>query len=81
MLRFLEKHGCSAAYLPEVLVKMRTGGASNRSLRNIWKANRECYRAWRINGYNPWTAALATARKPLSKLKQLRTRGRSRAAQ
>lgn len=53
MLRVLEKHGCPAAYLPEVLVKMRTGGASNRSWRNIWKANRECYQAWRINGYNP----------------------------
>ena len=80
MLRALHAEDCSVAYLPEVLVKMRTGGASNRSIRNIWKANRECYQAWRMNGYNPWTAALATARKPLSKLKQLRTRGRSRAA-
>ena len=81
MLRVLQAQERTAAYLPEVLVKMRTGGASNRSLRNIWKANWECYQAWRINGYNPWTAAVATARKPLSKLKQLRTRGRSRAAQ
>ena len=80
MLRVLQAQGCSAAYLPEVLVKMRTGGASNRSIRNIWNANRECYRAWRINGYHPWTAAIATVRKPLSKLKQLRSSGAARRA-
>lgn len=72
MLRVLEKHRKSVAYLPEVLVKMRTGGASNRSVGNILKANRECYQAWRMNGYSAWTAACAILRKPFSKLKQLR---------
>lgn len=72
MLRALERAGCPVAYLDTVLVKMRTGGASNRSLGNIWKANRECFRAWRMNGYGRCTAALATAAKPLGKLKQLR---------
>ncbi|HKK19491.1 MAG TPA: glycosyltransferase family 2 protein [Opitutales bacterium] len=72
MLRVMEKHERKAAYLPEVLVKMRTGGESNRSIVNIWKANKECYRAWRMNEYGPITGAAAILRKPLSKLKQLR---------
>jgi glycosyltransferase involved in cell wall biosynthesis len=72
MLRVLQAKGRSAAYLPEVLVKMRTGGASNRSIGNILKANRECYQAWRMNGYGPLTGASAVLRKPFTKLKQLR---------
>ena len=72
MLRVLQAQERTAAYLPEVFVKMRTGGASNRSIRNIWNANRECYRAWRINGYGPLPGAAAVIRKPFTKLKQLR---------
>ncbi|PXA03667.1 glycosyl transferase [Coraliomargarita sinensis] len=74
MLRVLQTHGRSVAYLPEVLVKMRTGGASNRSALNILKANWQCYQAWRMNGYSPLAGACAVARKPVSKLKQLRRR-------
>lgn len=70
MLRLLEKEGRSCAYLPEVLVRMRTGGESNRSLRNILRANRECFRAWRMQGYSTRVAAWAICRKPLSKLRQ-----------
>ena len=32
-----------AVYLPQVLVKMRVGGASNRSLKNIIQKSREDY--------------------------------------
>ena len=71
MLRVMERGGCGVRYLPWVLVKMRTGGASNRSLANIAKANRECVRAWRMNGYGPITALTAVAQKPLRKLAQL----------
>ena len=39
----------TVAYLPKVLVKMRTGGASNRSLGRILQKSREDYRALRIN--------------------------------
>jgi len=70
MLRVLERHRRPAVYLREVLVKMRIGGASNRSIRNILKANRQCYRAWRINGYGRLTAIRAIVQKPLRKLKQ-----------
>lgn len=72
MLRALHAKACSVAYVPEVLVKMRTGGASNRSIHNIWKANRECYQAWLMNGYGVLTAGLAVGCKPFTKLKQVR---------
>lgn len=50
MLRFLEKHGISTRYVPHVLVKMRMGGISNRSFKNIVLKSREDYRAWKVNG-------------------------------
>ena len=68
MLRMLHKNKISSFYLPNVLVKMRTGGTSNVSLKNRIRANREDRRAWKINGLNP--GMLTLIRKPLSKLKQ-----------
>ncbi len=50
MLRFLGPGGVRCAYIPEVLVKMRVGGASNRSLGNILRKSQEDYRALRANG-------------------------------
>lgn len=50
-LRLLEVQRLPAAYLPTVLVRMRMGGASNASLRNILRANREVSRALRKHGY------------------------------
>jgi glycosyltransferase involved in cell wall biosynthesis len=50
MLRFIEKHGASTAYLPHVLVRMRLGGASNRSIANMIKKTREDFFAWDVNG-------------------------------
>ncbi len=41
MLRVLLKFDHKVKYLPEVFVKMRTGGVSNASLSNRLKANRE----------------------------------------
>ena len=68
MLRFLLKHRITATYIPEVLVKMRTGGMSNASFQNRLKANRMDRLAWRVNGLKPypWTTYL----KPLRKLNQ-----------
>lgn len=68
MLRFLYKHHCSTFYIPEVLVKMRVGGQSNKSLANRIQANREDKKAWKLNGLDPHL--LTFIRKPLSKLKQ-----------
>lgn len=50
MLRILGKHRIRSVYLPEVLVRMRIGGASNGSLRGILAANAECRRAFRDLG-------------------------------
>ena len=68
MLRMLYKHEVSATYLPDVLVKMRTGGVSNASWGNRLRANREDRRAWRMNGLRPmpWTLVM----KPLRKVVQ-----------
>ena len=52
MLRFLEKHKISTYYIPEVLIKMRLGGASNRSLKNMWIKSSEDYKAWKVNNLN-----------------------------
>jgi len=49
MLRFLHRHGISTQYIPEVLIKMRLGGASNGSLKNIFIKTAEDYKAWRVN--------------------------------
>lgn len=68
MLRVLERDQAKAAYLPRVLVKMRTGGASNASISNILKANLQCWQAWGLNGLG-WSP-LPILAKPLSKLKQ-----------
>jgi len=72
VLRLLGKGGVRAAYIPEVLVKMRVGGASNRSLRNILQKSREDYRALRVNGVG---GMAALAWKNLSKLPQFLRRG------
>ncbi len=52
MLRFLEKHRISTCYIPQVLIKMRLGGASNKSLKNMWMKSSEDYRAWKVNSLN-----------------------------
>lgn len=68
MLRFLHRHCLKAAYLPEVLVHMRTGGMSNASLRHRLRANREDREAWRRNGLRPYF--FTTWLKPLRKIPQ-----------
>lgn len=45
MMRFLEKHRIKSVYLPEVLVKMRLGGVSNRGIKNIIEQNKSILRA------------------------------------
>jgi len=52
MLRFLERYRISATYIPEVLVKMRWGGISNGSIKNVLIKSYEDYRAWGMNDLN-----------------------------
>ena len=41
MMRFLEVHRINAQYIPEIWVKMRLGGATNKNLKNILLQNLE----------------------------------------
>lgn len=50
MMRYLEKGGVRTAYIPQVQVRMRVGGATNRSLRNIFRQNQEIFLALKENG-------------------------------
>jgi glycosyltransferase involved in cell wall biosynthesis len=49
MLRLLGQSGVQPVYIPEVLVKMRLGGASNRTFGNLLRKSREDYRALKAN--------------------------------
>jgi glycosyltransferase len=50
VLRFFGRTKGEIRYIPEVLVKMRVGGASNRSFGNIVRKSSEDWRALRKNG-------------------------------
>lgn len=63
--------GVACAYLPEVLIHMRLGGASNRSPRNLLEKSREDYQALRRNRIGGLGALLA---KNLRKLPQFFSR-------
>jgi glycosyltransferase len=64
MLRYLVKGQIKLAYIPEVLVKMRVGGESNRSLGRILLKSSEDLQAIRQNGVGGvGTLALKNLRK------------------
>lgn len=67
MLRYLLRDDIRVGYLPRVLVKMRVGGASNRSLKNILLKSKEDIRAMKAHGVL-WPNALIW--KNLSKIPQ-----------
>jgi len=67
MLRYLVKGDIRLAYIPKVLVKMRVGGESNRSLSRILQKSREDYTALRRHGVGGIDTLLA---KNFSKLEQ-----------
>ena len=68
MLRFLVRYGVKAAYIPKVLVKMRTGGVSNVSMKNRLAANRMDRKAWAMNELRPYPWTLSA--KPIRKIGQ-----------
>lgn len=68
MLRVLLKYDHHVRYIPEVLVKMRTGGMSNASFGHRMRANREDREAWRLNNIKPYFFTIPF--KPLRKLYQ-----------
>lgn len=66
-LRFLEVHKIKSVYIPKVLVRMRSGGAS-RGLMHILEGNLEAYRACRRHGLK--VTPLFIAKKILSRIPQ-----------
>jgi glycosyltransferase len=58
MLRCLCTPGLRVAYLEQVLVRMRTGGASNRSFKALREKSREDLLALRNNGVGGWFSLL-----------------------
>lgn len=69
MLRFMEKEGVKARYISHLMVKMRTGGNSGKSLGKIVKGNLEVLESWRKNKMKVPYHIFVT--KPVSKIKQL----------
>ncbi len=69
MLRFLERYKLRSCYIPRFLVKMRGGGNSTKTLRQIFIGNIECYKSFKANGLR--VSPLIIIVKPLSKIIQL----------
>ena len=67
ILQLFSRPDFTTAYLPRVLVKMRVGGESNRSLKNIIRKSKEDMDALRRSGVGGYITLL---RKNLCKLKQ-----------
>lgn len=56
LLRYLSYPSLKVKYIPEVLVKMRIGGASNGSLKQIIRKSREDFSVMKKYGLNPYIA-------------------------
>lgn len=68
MLRLIEKHRIKIDYLPEVIVKMSSGGKAN-VLKGIISGNKEIIKSFRLNGLR--LSPLFFLRKPITKISQL----------
>ncbi len=69
MVRYLERDKIPAVYIPHVLVRMRLGGATNQSWKNIVLQNKEIFAALRKNGV-PFSSMWFVANKVVSRLWQ-----------
>ena len=69
MLRFIVKHNINNLYIDDNFVKMKIGGISNQNLKSIYKANLECFRAWKENDLH--ISPLFILAKPLKKVKEI----------
>lgn len=68
ILRFLGKRKITTHYIQEVLVRMRTGGDSNRDIKSMIRKSVEDYKALKMSGLNG--AALTLFFKNVSKISQ-----------
>ena len=70
ILQMFTQKNFKAKYLPEVLLKMRMGGASNKSLSNIVLKTREDWKALRLNKFGFLASIKIIFLKNLSKIVQ-----------
>lgn len=49
MLRIFKKHTITSRYISRKIVRMRLGGSTNKSVKNIIQGNREILQSWKIN--------------------------------
>jgi glycosyltransferase len=69
VLRFFKHPDFHSEYLPHVLVRMRVGGISNKSVTNLLRKSKEDYRAMKTNQIGGFRSLVW---KNLSKLSQIR---------
>jgi len=69
MMRYLERGGIQSTHIPHIQVRMRLGGATNQSWRNIVYQNREILRAFKKN-YIPYSLSSFVLRKLASRVWQ-----------
>lgn len=74
MLRMLFKNKLKASWIPNVLVKMRSGGKSDGNLSSRIRTNREDKRSWTMNDLKPYWFTLIL--KPLRKIGQFMPQNR-----
>ncbi|NRD23226.1 glycosyltransferase [Winogradskyella litoriviva] len=67
ILRIFKQEHLKFYFLPKTVVKMRVGGASNRSLKNIVQKTKEDYRAIKTNNVGSWVTIFI---KNVSKFRQ-----------
>lgn len=71
LFRFIEKVGISTAYLPEILIRMRMGGTTNKSVSNILLQNREIIK-FLVQHYGKVSSSKFYVNKFISRMKQFR---------
>ena len=69
LFRLLFSHGIKTTYIPEVMIKMRLGGATNKSLKNIINQNKEIMRALKHYDY-PYSPAAFIGNKLATRVQQ-----------
>lgn len=69
MMRYLEREGLRSVYIPHIWVRMRVGGQTNQSLKNIVRQNKEILRALEMNGI-PYSKILFVTNKIASRIWQ-----------
>jgi len=68
MVRMLFKNNLHACWIPNVLVKMRSGGKSDGNISSRIRANQEDQLSWTMNGLKPYWFTLIL--KPIRKIGQ-----------